>query len=227
VSSRRRWTIQFCALAIGVGLMAGMLTPKPSGAVSLYNIYLHPTADTLTCGWHNNACWNYPTPVASGWALDWATTPSSDFYVYFFTKSDNGAGSGTAGTGTVIYSSPNECQHLTGVIIKDLGGIERGRVQYDHTVSIATSSIIPIQSGYTPQLTSAAIGDTADEGPPPEDGGECAWYGFHVHEAQVSGASWTKLNYPDEDTCNSPNLMTDCGIYNINLYAMLKLAFSY
>lgn len=85
--------------------------------------------------------------------------------------------------------------------------------------------MIPIASGYTPQTTSHQVGITADEGPPPPNG-SCAWYGYHVHQEQVSGGTWAKLNYPDENTCNEPNVMTDCATYDINAYAMLRLTWS-
>lgn len=85
-----RLAVNLCVLATVVGAFAGLLVPKSTSAVSLYNVYVHPTADTLTCGWHGGACWDYPTYVPSGWALDWRTIlAGSSFNVYFFVKSDN------------------------------------------------------------------------------------------------------------------------------------------
>jgi hypothetical protein len=85
--SNRRWTLNLMGLAVALGLLAGIMAPKPSSAVSLYNVYVHPTADTLTCGWHQGACWDYPTVVPSGWALDWKPcVGNSSFTVYLFTK---------------------------------------------------------------------------------------------------------------------------------------------
>ena len=109
------------------------------------------------------------------------------------------------------------------MVIKGPGGAERGRVRYQHSQSTPTGSVITIASGFTPQLTSQNIGITANEGPP---WSPCAWSAYHAHQEQTSGGTWTKLSYPDEDTCNAPNDMEDCDTYDINLYAMLRLNWS-
>lgn len=66
---------------------------------------LHPTANYLTCGWHDGACWDYPAPVASGWALDWTTSPVGSFNAFFYSKSSNGPGFTNTGTATVACTS--------------------------------------------------------------------------------------------------------------------------
>lgn len=40
-------------LAAVLGVIAGTVLPKPAHAAFIYNVYVHPTADTLSCGWHD------------------------------------------------------------------------------------------------------------------------------------------------------------------------------
>jgi hypothetical protein len=206
------WALPF---TISAGLLAGTLFPKTSLAASTYYLYRHPTASYLTCGWHVNACYDYPTPVASGWALDWTdAVPSSGFYVYFYTKSNTGGSSSWAGTGAVGAPGSSTCFHQTYVVIRDVTDNWQADAKYTHTVRTYFGSRITIQTGLFPQTTSAIIGETADEG-------SCStWSGHHVHEE--SGGGWpNKLNYPDEDTCNWPYKPDECGTYNIDAYPML------
>lgn len=103
-------------------------------------------------------------------------------------------------------------------------------MRYQHSIAtVSNGTIIPIYSGFSPQQTSAVVGITAYEGPPYPQG-SCAWYGYHLHQEQISGGPWTKLSYPDEDTCNAPNMTVDCtpGVpYDINTYAMLRINWTY
>lgn len=219
--SINRATAFAMALALSAGLFVAALVPKSAQATpTTYYLDLHPTANFLTCGWHDGACWDYPTPVASGWALDWATSPAGAFNAYFYTKSSNGLGYSNAGTGTVSYVA-DYCQNYTYVVIKDPGGNWHADALYVHTEATTHGISFTISSGTYPQTTSYELGETASE-----DG--CAWTGYHVHE-QTGGGFTTRLtsNYPDEDNCNYPNNSAQCGIKDIDTYAMLSTSWTY
>ncbi len=217
----RRAAILLGTTAIGFGLILGTLAPRPTQAISTnYYLDLHPTANYLTCGWHDGACWDYPTPVASGWALDWTTSPVGSFNAYFYSKSSNGMGLPNAGTATVAYTG-GTCVNYTYCVIRDPGGNWHADALYVHTTSTTTGSSFTIASGTYSQTTSYQLGYTANES-------GCSWTNYHVH--QQSGGGWaTRLtgNYPDEDYCNSPNNAGQCGVKDINAYAMLTTSWTY
>ncbi len=216
----KRILIWSAIMALGVGLTAGALFPKGTQALATtYYLDLHPTANNLTCGWHSGACWDYPTPVASGWALDWATSPVGAYSVFFYTKSSNGAGYSVSGTATVSYDEFGSCKHWTYGVIRDNTGTWRADAKYVHAISTTTGNVISIASGVWPQTTSYILGYTANES-------GCAWTNYHTH--QESGGGWpNRLSYPDEDTCNAPNKPDECGIYDIDTYPMLGTSWTY
>lgn len=222
-SRTRRPLAVLVVTAVGVGLLLAALVPKPAKATqTTYYLDLHPTASYLTCGWHSGPCWDYPTPVASGWALDWGTSPAGSFNTYFYSKSSNGLGYSNAGTAEVFYDT-GTCKHWTYAVIRDPGRNWHADALYQHTISTTTGNTFTIASGTYPQTTSYVVGYTAYES-------GCAWYGYHVHEE--SGGGWASRltgNYADEDNCNWPkrNVNNSCGTKDIDTYAMLSTSWTY
>jgi len=220
-ASERRLGLLLAFAATGLGLLLSALLSKPAQATqTTYYLDLHPTANYLTCGWHSGACLDYPTIVPSGWALDWATYPSGSFNAYFYSKSSNGIGYSNAGTAEVVYDS-GTCKNWTYAVIRDPAGNWHSDAKYVHTVSTKTGYAFTISSGSFPQTTSYQLGYTAYES-------GCSWGGYHVHEE--SGGGWTTRltsNYPDEDQCNYPYNPSQCGIKDIDTYAMLSTSWTY
>jgi hypothetical protein len=205
-------TVAF-ASALAAGLLVGVFTPKPAEAVSIYHVYLHPTADHLTCGWHTGACYDDDSQVVSGWALDWNYGPNSSFTVNWISKSDNGAGSSVGGTGNISYIS-GSCQNWTYVGVNGTDGYYKNETRYVHTSTTQSGTWFYFASGYTPQTTTTSIGTAANE-----TGCGSSWTGYHAHIEQTGG--WdSKLSYPDHTTCNVPNITTDCGPFNNYTYPM-------
>lgn len=211
----------FIATAISVGLAFGFAIPKAAHATSLYEVYLHPAASNLTCGWHTGACYDDDAEVQSGWALDWNYGSNYSFTVNWISKSDNSGGYSWAGNGFISYYGSGTCTHITTIVMKDRGGSEKNRTQYVHTSSGLGSASFYVSSGYYPQTTTAEIGATADE-----SGGGCSWSGYHSHIESLSG--WdSKRSYPDHTTCNLPNIPDDCEYFDNYTYPMYRDAWTY
>lgn len=204
-------------IALLVGMALGLTVPKQAAATSyLYELALHPSGSStfLSCGWHSGACWDAPTPVPSGPALDWKPQQDpvhSGFAVYFVAKTAASGGQAAAGTAQKITEFNQQCKHYVRVDIKDPGGTIRARTRYVHTLIYGTSGgWFAINSGYYPQTTNQRVGTTVGEP-------GCAWNGYHVHHEYGWNFSAT-ANYPDEDRCNWSNVSYECGYYSTHIY---------
>jgi len=204
-------------MAFLLGVTLGLAVPKNASATSyLYSLALHPSGDSqfLSCGWHSGACWDYPTPVASGPALDWKPQQDpyySDFPVYFKAKTAASGGQASAGTAVKVIQANTQCSHIVRVDIKDLGGSKKADTRYLHTKLYGTDGgAYTLNSGYFPVTTNTRIGTAVSES-------GCAWTGYHVHHERGLNFSGTTY-YPDENYCNWSNVPGQCGYKATDTY---------
>jgi hypothetical protein len=206
-------TARAVGIALLIGVIAGLATPKGSKAVN-YSVYIElwpGGSSDLTCGWHSGPCYDDDSQVASGAALDWASTSTISFYVKSLTDSPSFA---VAGTGYLTSYTQATCDHRMYASVYDNAATWRAGVWYLHTDDSLTSFGQDINTQqYNLVSTSKAIGTTANE-----TGCGSSWTGYHVH--QMSDGGWTLWNYPDHSTCNKDypepftNDVSDCGVSN-------------